>query len=168
MDINSLMSGTIFFEPDTDFVNWIIDRADGRIIFDIGCGSAHFLKELKRNGHHGLIGIDPYLDLPKMIMDIRQEFNEPIHLLPCKIGDGLPEKLLSETPERFICTLCRPCHHPLLVVEAYNLCKNLGVELLYIGLEKNVHLDLISYGIPFEKLEHEGTSESDEIVLKLV
>ena len=158
-----------FFNPNSEFVDWILDYVSGRLVIDIGCGNGNFMRKLKKKGHNKLIGFDPFTDYYAFTSTMRKEFGEMIQLLPYEFAGDFGKSLLSKMPsETLICFLNRPCHSPLLVRDSYLLCKELGIELIYIGLEKNLELDLDDWDIPYKVLEHKGVGQDKEIVLKLV
>lgn len=168
MDLQDIVYSSTFFDPNKEFVNWIKDYANGRIIFDIGCGNGHFLKELKRAGHHKLIGIDPHVPLAHLQKSVISEFGSMIQFLPFRIKDDFVATLLKGlTSDKILCTICRPCHHYELTLGSYEVCKELGIELLYIGVDRNFEMDLTDNDIPYEIIEHSGSSKDYEKVLKL-
>ena len=160
----------VFFEPDTAFVNWLGKLAGDRIIFDIGFGSADFMKRLSKQGFTKLMGIDPYTDIMQVRMDWMQTMDTDVpHTFAEAIGEGIHMSMFEQMgKDKLIAYLCRPCHHPFLVQTSYDVCKKHGVELYYIGLEKNIDKDLGFIGEKLNFVEHDGTSRDGEVVIKLV
>ena len=169
MELGKALLPPTFFNPNSEFVDWILQYVGDRLVIDIGCGNGNFMRKLKREGHNKLLGFDPFVDYHAFSYSMREEFGEMVQFLPYEFAGDFGKNLLSKMPtETLICFLNRPCHSPLLVRDTYKLCKELGVELIYIGLEKNFDLDLDEWDIPYTILEHKGKSKDGEIVLKLV
>lgn len=172
--MESLSTGfksSTFFKPDSEFLDWIIQLIDNRMVFDIGCGNGHFLKELKRKDYHRIVGIDAHSDYYAFRNEVMEEFGagNPIQFIPDGIESSMAQNLIKGASKNVpvVCFLNRPCHGFVLVSQAYQLCKENNIELIYIGLESNIDIDLDSMGIPYEILKHKGSSSDDEIVLKL-
>ena len=163
------MRSSTFFKPDTEFVKWLIELADNRIIFDVGCGNGHVMKELKRNGHNKLVGIDPFMEVMDLQQEFRLEFKDHVHLLPYGIEEPLPQQMIRGCKgELGIGIICRPCHSYLFIQETYNLFKESNTPLYYIGLDSNIEQDLDDLDISYEIIPHKGTSKENEKVYKLV
>lgn len=170
-DLAGFQSST-FFVPDSAFLDWVLKLIDNRMVFDIGCGNGHFLKELKRKDYHKIVGIDAFSDYHGFRTSVWDEFGagNPIQFIPDGIESAMAQNLIKGASRNVpvVCFLIRPCHNSILISEAYNLCKENNIDLYYIGLETNIDIDLTAYDIPFERIQHEGSSEDNEIVLKLV
>lgn len=166
-------TSSTFFKPDEKMCDWIIKQAQNehgnQIIFDIGCGNGHTLRALKRRGYHRLVGVDPFSDYHEFQMKARNEFGEMIQFLNYGVESDAIQGMLSTLAQKEetkpLVILCRPCHGYSLVDPTIELCQRLGLELLYIGLRTNVDLDLGEYD--YEIVEHEGTSEDNEIVIRI-
>lgn len=165
------LTASTFFDPDSKFIDWIIEHANGRMIIDIGCGNGHVLRQLHKAGHKKLMGFDPFTDMIEFNQKAMEECGERIHFMPLDVGSerffNFVEPMKDSMEVMFL--LCRPCHNGVLVDGSFKIAKKLGIELLYIGLEDNIEIDLgtTDDGIPYERLNHKGSSGEDEIVLKL-
>ena len=49
----------IFFRPTPEFIDWLINYANGRTIVDIGCGEGYVI-HLIRQKYKNVVGIEPY------------------------------------------------------------------------------------------------------------
>ena len=52
----------MFFEPTAEFIQWLVARANKRIIYDCGSGDGHLLRLLLAK-HQRAMGIEPYWDM---------------------------------------------------------------------------------------------------------
>ncbi|MDC7249483.1 MAG: class I SAM-dependent methyltransferase [Sphaerochaetaceae bacterium] len=140
------------------------------MIIDIGCGNGLVLRKLHNAGHKKLMGFDPFTDMIEFNQRAIKECGERIHFMPLDVGSerfyNFVQPMVETNNMDIMFLLCRPCHNGRLVDGAFKVAKELGVELLYIGLEENIDLDLGDI-IPYTTLDHKGSSEDDEIVLKL-
>lgn len=165
-------TSSTFFKPDSDFIDWLLKLIDNRMVFDIGCGNGHFLKELKRKDYHKIVGVDAYSDYHEFRESVWDEFGggNPIQFIPDSILSDMAQNIIKGASRNVptVCFLIRPCHDAILVSATYDLCKENNIDLYYIGLDSNIDIDLTSVDIPFERILHEGTSEDNEIVLKLL
>lgn len=149
-----------FFHPDKDFINWLIQYANGRTIIDVGCGTrAPLVFELWRNGYTNSFGIDPFVDYQWVSEKSICEFDNLLQVLPFKAEDHI--KMVCNNSVLVI--NCRPCHSGFTEKTFHNTPKN--TEFLYIGLERNLEEDLsnTSYTI----IPHVGTSVDGEKVYHL-
>ncbi|MGB3491897.1 MAG: hypothetical protein WBA57_04165 [Elainellaceae cyanobacterium] len=157
--------------PDNDFIDWIISRADNRIIFDVGFGNGRVLEHIWERGYSKLVGTDPFSDVMAInthwIMNKELNGRSKPHFFYDEIGEGISQSILENSKGKMLGLLNRPCHHTLLVKSAYYSFKKTGNELLYIGLRENIEQDLVWNDIPFEEIEHEGSSRDNEVVLKI-
>ena len=153
-----------FFQPDSEMTKFIIGLANNMTIIDMGCGSGHFIKQLYANDYKNYLGFEPFVDID----------DNPVYspatttkILPYASTEDLTKKLLSKLADKSIMLLCRPCHHPELIVGTFDLCRELQIPLYYIGLKKNILEDLTIDGIAYTVIEHRGSSVDNEIILKL-
>ena len=155
---------SIFFKPDNEMTKFIIELSENKTIIDMGCGSGNFMKQLYANGYHKYLGFEPFPD-----MDDNPVYDPAVtpKILPWASTDDTTKKLLSKINDSTIVFLCRPCHHPELIKGTFDLCQELQIPLYYIGLRKNILEDLTIEGIPYVQIQHKGSSEDDEIILKL-
>lgn len=157
-----------FFKPDDEFLKWIGEKANGRMILDIGCGNGTVLRGLKRNGYEKLMGVDPFSDMMEFQQKAREESGGMIHFLPYGVETDRLKDFLSPFPkDSVLMLLCRPCHNAVLTNGTVELARFLEAELLYIGKEDNVEIDLDIDGIDYDLLQHKGSSRDGEIVLQL-
>ena len=166
LDLSLGVETPTFFNPDEEMINWIGEYANNRLIVDIGAGNFEVLKKLKRAGYHKSMGLEPYVNYTKVHREFIEEFSSVCHIIPHGIHEEQGQHLLSQLPsETVLFIMCRPCHHPYLIDAAFDFAKKIGVEILYIGIEKNFEMDL--YQREHEILEHKGTSEANEKVIKM-
>lgn len=156
-----------FFIPDIKLIKSLIKYANDRLIVDVGCGvNADLLYDFAANGYQKLLGVDIFLDYRKTYPKFRSIDCHP-HLLSGSIQEN--QKLLSAlnnapTSNKPLVLLCRPCHHSELIdatIELFDRC-----EVLYIGLEKNIAMDLEGY--EYERLDLPGNSAENEVILKII
>lgn len=158
-----------FFEPNPTLIKSIIKHAGNRLIVDLGCGPhANVLQELVAEGASKVIGCDMFLDSHHTMKRLKSFDSEAsIHLFPGSIDDNLSMlTAISKHPAGTLFLLCRPCHAPELIDGAINLALNGNQEILYIGLPKNLDLDLSDYN--YEQIYLDGTSKENEIILKII
>lgn len=55
--------GYRFFEPDQEFVEWLIEYSGDRMIFEVGSGDGHLITLLHKYGKAKCFGCDPGFDL---------------------------------------------------------------------------------------------------------
>lgn len=165
------MLGNIFFDPDKEMVKWIIDElVQDKMVWDIGCGTGEFLLRLNEQGITKLIGVDPFTDHMAFMENRISRTRDMIHLFPNSVSDPVIFDMLSKITEKqkAIGFLCRPCHSHLLTLGTYDVFKSLNIPLYYIGLEKNLEMDLDYNDIPYMEVKHKGTSRENEKIYKLV
>lgn len=163
-------SQIVFYQPE-DTQCQKISEVIGKdtIIFDIGCGSGYFLYSMYKNGHRGLLGTDIHLNRPAML-----ENDIPLDIVSKCFEFDVNDPIISHLIKRFkenkyskkiAVFLVRPCHHYLLVNSTINMCKELGVDLYYIGLEKNISIDL--FDVDYERIDIGTDSLEKEVMLKI-
>jgi SAM-dependent methyltransferase len=118
-----------FFEPSKRFLDWLAKYANGRIVFDVGCGEGHVLKALRKRGVRA-IGIDPLWDWSERDVELCSAVL-PVEAETCK--------MLKET-ENTLAIFCRPCHSGFVTKTIQALPKT--SESLYISLEHNLKVDI--------------------------
>lgn len=152
----------VFFKPDSEFVDWIIDYADGRAIVEVGCGSCHFLNLINRK-YNRVIGIEPLFDTPKYMNVCMMDGRKPMHIVAKRIEEC--EGIVGGLEEKALIVLARPSHTGM--VEATIEIMSPRQELLYITKPENLdrHNDLGAYRDDAESLEHRGTAQDNEQVL---
>jgi hypothetical protein len=79
------------------------------------------------------IGVDPY---PPLIPDSERDFDTPFDIIIRQKGQS--SALIQR--ENALIIIARPCHDGF--TEEVILGRNLKTEVLYIGLQKNVGMDL--------------------------
>lgn len=154
-----------FFQPDDKMASWIVQYAAGRMIIDLGCGSGHVVDMLLENGANACIGVDMRLDHRAVSAIKAIHCHKSVHFIEGTLTDNMVQTVCKMDKPKLM-LLCRPCHSSLFIDSAIKLAKDSNAELLYIGLERNIEddLGLYSYG----KLQHEGSSKENEVVLSLI
>lgn len=157
-----------FFQPDSAFIDWIVAYAAGRLIVDIGCGSALTTMRLQDAGGRAC-GIDPFYDMEagsRMNMDRIMHDKEMVQVLPLKIEDCLA--LITDKGTKILMLFCRPCHSNF-VINVLNL-KDKETEALYITIPENLRLynDLGSHEDRMVKIDHKGWSVEKEEVYSII
>lgn len=160
------MMGSVFFKPNTEMVDWIVEYADGRMIIDVGAGTGHLAKMLNAKGGKVII-IEPTQDY-LLWMQIQQLSSGPkIHLLPGGIEDK--SKMVGDIckDNKAMLLFARPCHSDF-VINGIDLLPK-GAEALYITVPENLELydDLGKYQDEAVLLGHEGTSADNEVVYSI-
>jgi hypothetical protein len=163
----------IFFRPDPKMVKWIKERANGRLILDIGCGQGHLVNMLKREGAR-VMGFEPNINKEEWIkwrmLDTHHldtfDVNE---ILTYRIQDTFAKKLIESLgKDQVMLVFARPCHSDFVQVGIRNMPE--GMEALYITVPENLDLynDLGRFEDGAELLEHEGSSEDEEVVYSVI
>ena len=138
------MSLTKFFQPRDEFFTWLKGYANGRIVFDVGCGQGHILKAMWQHGIKG-IGIDIRLYDDVEDVDIR---SRSLH------GNATTITCLRTMPG--IAMFCRPSHTGWVwETIVHNLHPD--TEAIYISLPCNLHEDLVD--IPVKRLDAPGMEQ---------
>ena len=155
-----------FFKPDAEFVKWIIEYANGRMIIDVGCGNLHLLKLLNKAGYKKIVGIEPMIDYMEYIKHTIASGEDKIQILPNKVQDPLPSSIISKG-ENVLILCVRPCHSNF-VEETIEL-KHPTAEVLYNTVPQNLidYRDLGAFHDVAVKIEHKGTSEDNEVVYSI-
>lgn len=138
-----------FFIPDDKMIQWLIDYAGGRHIFDIGCGRGLLIEKINQVSHDKAFGIDIYWDNRK-----------PLPIYPM---NALDTKLVSHCKNCLV-LFCRPCHSDWIERTIDRLPPN--IEVLYIGLSKNLFRDFEEYQV--EEVRHDGQSRENESVFRVI
>ncbi len=150
---------SVFFQPDADFVKWLVAYAKGRIIIDIGAGSGYLCALIIQ--HKGkAMGIEPHFTIERKTFWMEYGFMFNViadHAQHASFIKGLP-------PDKTLYVFARPCHNAF-VTETINKVLPAGSEILYIGHQENASIDLGD--TKFTRLNHKGTSPDNEIVLRI-
>lgn len=155
----------IFFKPDDDFIDWLIEYARERLILEVGSGSGHLLRLLQRK-YKMLMGIEPYFDLAIYTQTCVSRGIPLIHMYPREIENS--GHLVSGLGERAMIVLARPSHAGM--VEATLEVAGPGQEVLYITKPENLELynDLGSYRSLAKKISHKGKGSEGEEVWSII
>lgn len=169
-DMNNELYTSVFFKPNLEFCEWLVEYAGDRMIFEIGVGTGHLLKMIKMcNPARPPMGIEPNFDYiksvkSKMVEDQSHNVNE---VLPYNVTRA--KFLLSAfKPDQTLIVCARPCHGSH-IVEALDYMQD-GVEFLYITLPENIeeYDDLGDYESIAREIEFEGNSEDNEVVYSII
>ncbi len=150
---------TPFFQPDANFINWLIKYADGRLIIDCGAGSAYTTALINHLGGK-CIGIEPHYTEERNIFWRSKGFN--FHVFFKKSEE---EAIIRDIPDgKALVLFARPCHSSF-VYDTITKNMPVGMEALYITHQGNEKHDLRE--IEYTKIKHEGKSRSNEYVLSI-
>jgi len=157
----------LFFRPDKDFKQWLIDYADGRIIVDVGCGTAILINDLADMGGK-VMGIEPMFSSEDMTGLTKHRLSQGkgiINIMPRTVQECA--NLLQAIGGKALLLFCRPCHSDF-VVDALDL-KHPDTEALYITVPENLtkYNDLGDYKDSAVKLNHKGWSADREVVYSI-
>lgn len=163
------MITNIFFKPNTEFVKWLIEYANGRMILDVGCGETFPLtKQLIANGAPTVVSIDPYLDMNHYVdyrlLNHDKFIKGSYHGMQARIQDM---EVLFSSDREILMIFARPCHS-LFVYDAISM-KGPNVEVLYITKPENIeeYADVGEYINTATLLKHKGSSADDEVVYSI-
>lgn len=130
-----------FFDPTDEFLDWLAAHAVGkvrRLVFDVGCGEGHLVRQLRGRGVPA-VGVDPryqYQTVPPELVSAIL----PFEAQECKALHRCGGSLIL---------FCRPCHSGF-VGETIPLLHPTA-EVLYVSKEENVRMDLD--GFEWEEVE---------------
>lgn len=160
--------GIVFFEPSSTFVRWIGEYAAGRMIVEIGSGTAHVLHLLRSFGYTKVMGIEPAWD-PVEFTRSGQDMTNPLHVIPWTVEKArkMITDLTSSERVKAMLLICRPCHGTY-VEEAIDAAAS-GTTIMYITKPENIekYQDCGKYQHLLEEVPHEGTSTDGEKVYVL-
>lgn len=160
----SALGVSVFFKPDFTFVKWLAEYAEDRMIIDVGSGQGHLLRMLKRVGAK-VMGLEPDFDyvgfMNSQIHRTRGGIN-PNEVLPWTVQRA--SKLIQGMGDKVLLVFARPCHSTFVEEGIDNLLP--GQEALYITIPENLdrYNDLGKYEEEAVLLDHQGTSEDEEVV----
>jgi hypothetical protein len=151
---------TPFFQPDADFVKWLIKYANGRMIIDCGAGSGYLTALIHHLGYNKCIAIEPHYTEERNIFWRKRGFQ--FHVFFKRSEE---EAIIRDIPDgKALLIFARPCHSSF-VYDTIKKNMSVGMEALYISHKHNTMLDLRD--IKYTELKHEGTSKSNEFVLSI-
>lgn len=176
MEVRKLLNGSIFFDPDDEMVDWIIEYANGRIIVDAGCGEhLNLTKKLLLEGQP-VIAVDPFINEEDLHNFYKWKIDNNLisisgHVLPGRIdrfsrdaeeiiGHG---NLIKQLGNRVLIIFARPCHSQF--VENTIDYLDPDVESLYITIPGNFdkYNDLGKFrGYAKRIFPKQGTSKDNE------
>lgn len=113
-----------FFKPSARYIDWLVNYANGRFIWDVGCGDGALLHAL-HDRRIKAIGIDCY----------------PYDRIPYGVIPAKAEKCAAlRSAKNQLVVICRPCHDgfPARVARVLDP----STEMLYVGFYKNRSVDL--------------------------
>ncbi len=150
-----------FFIPNTEFVKWLIEYANGRTIVDCGAGSGYLCALIENNGGNA-VGLEPRWSMERKEFWMKKGFM--FNVMPMESENSIFIGLPPENMSRCLFVFARPCHNGFV---SRTINKLNGAEILYIGHgEENKEMDL-PVGTKYTKLDHKGTSVDNEYVLSI-
>lgn len=151
---------TPFFQPDADFVKWLIKYANGRMIVDCGAGSGYLTAMIHHLGYNKCIAIEPHYTEERNIFWRSKGYQFHVFFKPSE-----EEKIIRDIPNNnVLLVFARPCHSGF-VSRTINKNMPVGAEALYISHKNNTQYDLGD--IAYTEIKHEGTSKNNEFVLSI-
>jgi hypothetical protein len=156
--------GLTFFEPSMDFIRWIGEYANGRLILEIGSGVGHVLHLLRHAGFNKVMGIEPAWDVVEGMKANLDDKHGVLHILPRTVEESANMIRTLTKDNKALILVCRPCHGDF-VEEAANIMES-GSELMYITKPENLqkYADLGVYQHLLTKVPHAGSSVDEEEV----
>lgn len=157
----------MFFRPDNNFIKWLVEYANGRIIVDVGCGTGWITQSIVNEGGKA-IGIDSRFNnedgIKINIRRLKYQQNT-INFISDKIENQ--SKLLQALGSKGLIIFCRPSHGNF--VENCIKIKHKDTEVLYITIPENLekYNDLGIFKSKAIKITHSGTSVDNEVVLSM-
>lgn len=136
------MSAMVFFRPDDSFLPWLKAYAAGRPVFDVGCGTGHFLERMWSVDIRAM-GIDKYADIS-------------IEKMTTRMRTLTADATTCPTLTKFsgLVLFCRPNHTGWVADTIPRLHPD--SEALYISKPGNHYVDLPDYKV--EELVAPGLS----------
>ena len=174
MDVGELFADSdIFFRPDLKMVRWLKERANGRMIIDVGSGQGHLVTMLKREGARAM-GFEPNINKEEWIkwrmLDTHHTDSIDVNeIMTYRIQDTFAKKLIESLgKDQVMLVFARPCHSDFVEVSIRNMPE--GMEAIYITVPENLDLynDLGRFEDGAELLEHDGMSEDSEVVYSII
>lgn len=120
----------IFFEPTPQFVDWLVEYAAGRMIFDVGCGDGYLLRLLVGRGQKAL-GIEPF-------WYEKEGFDIKLPVMPMAVQSC---SVIRRSPGLVI--IARPDHGGWVEWVPHNAHPD--SEVLYISKPSNAEVDFGGY-----------------------
>lgn len=147
-----------FFEPDEEFLKWIKDYANGRLILDCGAGLGHITRALHVLGAK-IVAIDPFADTDKF-----REENFELKVGHIHYIDDYSQSSKFTAMPNCLLLFCRPCHSDFVEATIYHMHPT--SEALYITVPRNFdgYDDLGEYKELAVEIPHKGTSAEGEKV----
>jgi len=171
IELSEMLRQPVFFKPNTEFIKWLIEYANNRLIIDAGCGEKFLLsQQLLNNGYKKIMAIDPVADYNE-VMKLRTLNKIPLdssfHVLPQEIERYKEIYTNSKAASKSLVIFARPCHSDW--VENLLDEKAEGLEVLYITVPKNIELydDLGKWKKKAVLLNHKGSSADNEVVYSI-
>lgn len=157
---------TVFFKPSLEYVEWLVEYANGRLIIDVGCGQGHLLKMIKRAGGK-VMGIEPNFD---KLWWMESMASKGIDFNVNEILEGTIEeyaKLINKLGSKALLVFARPSHNGFVFNGLYNMPNEM--EALYITKSENLEIydDLGIFKENAVKLDNRGTSEDNEVTFSI-
>ena len=158
----------LFFKPNLKFCKWLKEYANGRMIIDVGSGQGHLVNMLKMQKAL-VMGLEPYFNI-QIAIEHRSarglEFNIN-EILPMTVQEA--KNIINGLgAKKAMLVFARPCHSTFVFEGMYNMPE--GMEALYITVPENLKLydDLGLFKKKAKLIEHEGTSEDNEVVYSVI
>lgn len=171
MKLRENVNQPLFFKPNTEFVKWLIEYANGRTIIDAGCGEKFILsQQILAAGGTKVVAIDPQLNYQEYeFMRIKNKIplEASFHPLVGAMEDYEVFYSSKAASGKILLVFARPCHSNW--VENTLSKKAEGVEALYITKPENLekYNDLGRWKSRAMLVEHKGSSAEKEVVYSI-
>lgn len=126
------MSRMLFFDPRDEFLTWLKLYAEGRPVFDVGCGTGRLVERMWALNIKAM-GVDKNADL----------IEDPNTRRLTLLADAVSCKTLRDHPGLVL--FCRPSHTGWVSDALYNLHPD--SEAIYISKPGNQHVDLPDFAL---------------------
>jgi len=140
--LRSVPNLTRHFHHQPDFPHWLSQLAGKRPIWEYGAGMLNFSSALSKIHAPGVVAVEP-----RVPDDCKERAREKFALFPM-----FAHETFRVLHKDLLVVVCRPDHSGW-VEEVMEKCGQLGIEFIYVGLPKNVDVDIDSEKFAITALE---------------